>query len=340
MTYYPSDDQIAQDDLDSALEALGQLQRQDDAAMALLFDPGQTPWIGKIEGKPGRFMTVHPVASAVAENPNGVGVTAETVTAYHTLFAELDLPEVGREEQVARIRARGVPYTLLVWSGGKSVHIHVRLRDPIPKDEWKERQRHFLHSLKVIGADQVTTSPANRCRVPGYLSATRQQDVIELGERRDNDAVWAWLDQFERPPQGERAKVGENTLEDDLVILSDRHGERTVAEWREYLEAQPEDARKVPYCHSPFRDDRRQSGFLSLTESGRLFYYDSATGESYYGRFADGRLQARVSGPGKPKVPEGRNVRQFGHRIDVHQQYLARLPGSDFASLVHAHQEA
>ncbi len=120
--------------------------------------------------------------------------------------------------------------------------------------------------------------------------------------------------------------IGKSDLAEDLMIRQSGTGrEMSVADWRDWIEAEGKD--KVSSIHSPFRTDLKPSCWLTLF-NGSLWLHDAATGES----FKDGVYTVHSGKRVKPsRIKTDQITVPFGHRINIHRQYMSKL-GNPYAS--------
>ncbi|MBD2213403.1 DEAD/DEAH box helicase family protein [Nostoc linckia FACHB-104] len=88
------------------------------------------------------------------------------------------------EQQIHWMQEAGLPFSLAVHTGGKSVHFWVVLSQPISEPEWKQIVWGYLCKLEeIVGfkADESSLKPAQAYRVPGYahLKTGKIAKVIE-----------------------------------------------------------------------------------------------------------------------------------------------------------------
>ena len=96
----------------------------------------------------------------------GGGVTDADVANCGVLFAEWD-DGASIEEQAQRWQAFGLPEpTVQVATGGKSVHAHWRLTEPMPPDQWRVLQDRLITYVK---GDPQCKNPARVMRLPGSI---------------------------------------------------------------------------------------------------------------------------------------------------------------------------
>ncbi len=110
--------------------------------------------------------------------------------------------------------------------------------------------------------------------------------------------------------------IGKSDLAEDLLIRqSGTNREMTVADWREWMEAEGKD--KVSSIHSPFRTDLKPSCWLTLF-NGSLYLHDAATGES----IRDGLFTERSGNRKQSRIKTDQITIPFGNRIKIHRQYM------------------
>lgn len=122
-----------------------------------------------------------------ASGPGG-GATDADVASCGVLFAEWD-DGASIEEQAQRWQAFGLPEpTVLVTTGGKSVHAHWRLTEPMPPDQWRVLQDRLITHVK---GDPQCKNPARVMRLPGSIYfdkktgvATGQCRILSASEAR------------------------------------------------------------------------------------------------------------------------------------------------------------
>ena len=112
------------------------------------------------------------------------------------------------EEQVQKIKDSGVPYTALVFSGGKSVHIIVSYSEPFDTEadykyahDWVRKQ---LESHTMMEFDKSTKSILQLTRLPNRKPehGTGKQEtsrVLELKERVSSKEMKKWLNELFQP---------------------------------------------------------------------------------------------------------------------------------------------
>ena len=111
--------------------------------------------------------------------------TKEAVTSTDDIGIELD--SLTREEQLERYaeftRVTGLEWALLLSSGGKSIHAHLKLDEHYPVE-----QAQFLRQLVCLGlrSDPVTARLHQPMRVPGFWRKEKQalQELLSVSQAR------------------------------------------------------------------------------------------------------------------------------------------------------------
>ena len=112
----------------------------------------------------GGFNAYAVIGNAEIASGRGGGVTDADITAVPALFVEWD-DGASIEEQTARPAALGLPDpTVMVSTGGKSVHCYWVLNEPMAPDEWRRLQRRLIEHCK---GDKACSNPARVMRLPG-----------------------------------------------------------------------------------------------------------------------------------------------------------------------------
>lgn len=116
----------------------------------------------------GAFIGINPLKAGSESRSN------DNVASYRHVLAEWDGLPV--EEQHERLVASGLPISVLVSSGGKSVHGWVRV-DARDKAEWEQR-RDVVH--QALGCDPKNKDVARVSRCPGVLRGAVEQKVLAV----------------------------------------------------------------------------------------------------------------------------------------------------------------
>ena len=145
------------------------------------------------------------IGNADIASGKGGGVTDADITAVPALFVEWD-DGASIERQTARPAALGLPDpTVMVSTGGKSVHAYWVLHAPMAPDEWRPLQRRLIAHCN---GDKACSNPARVMRLPGsaYISKTTGeptgecQIINDTGSRYSAAEIAACLPAPEAPP--------------------------------------------------------------------------------------------------------------------------------------------
>lgn len=110
------------------------------------------------------------------------------VVAYRNLLIEID--SIPLPDQLKILKT--VPYSTLVYSGGKSYHAIISLEEPLKTREEYDDLVKAVYA-KVPEADKTAKNPSRFSRAPGYLRDNGNiQDLIEVRSRVSNNTVYEW----------------------------------------------------------------------------------------------------------------------------------------------------
>lgn len=122
-------------------------------------------------------------------NPlDGNGVKDENVTDYRYALVESD--SVPIEKQNAILRKLELPISVLVYSGGKSLHAIVRV-DAADYSEYRKRVDYLFDVCEKNGLhpDGANRNPSRLSRMPGVMRGGRKQFIVDsnIGKRNFNE---------------------------------------------------------------------------------------------------------------------------------------------------------
>lgn len=122
----------------------------------------------------------------------------ENVTKIQSLLFEWDDKDVTPKQQVIKFIESGIPYTTMVYSGGKSVHVIVRFIEPIESKEWQESWWNAIaKGLNTFGIipDIRARLIVQLSRVPGSTreNTGKVQTLISIKERVSQTRMMEWL---------------------------------------------------------------------------------------------------------------------------------------------------
>ena len=134
-------------------------------------------WIARFDDPASRILSPEREGIFVRINPfkpNLYSGSDNDISAYRHVLVEFD--DKPKPEQEKLFRDSGLPITVLIDSGGKSIHAWVRVDAPSRK-EWDAR-RDLIYSL-IPGVDAKNKNPSRYSRLPGaWRSPTSQQKLL------------------------------------------------------------------------------------------------------------------------------------------------------------------
>jgi hypothetical protein len=158
-----------------------------------------------------RFCTADDIL-LVAINPINGARRDENVTAYRTFMVELDDGDLG--EQFRYVKDMKMPYSVCVFSGGKSLHFAITLSKPLPSyNIW----RHYAEWILAVmmRADQQTKNPSRSIRMAGNYRNGNEMRMIDVKGRIDLEELTTWLSQYPglAPQKPERSIPSDKPLD-------------------------------------------------------------------------------------------------------------------------------
>ena len=132
--------------------------------------------------------------------------TDGAVASYRHVLVEFD--KKPKDEQVAIFQQSNLPISLLVDSGGKSVHAWVRV-DAETKEQWEQRRNEVYEYLSDHEPDPQNKNPSRWSRLGGVLRGENEQRIVafKIGAL-DWDEFLAWREGQDFPEE-----VSTDTLE-------------------------------------------------------------------------------------------------------------------------------
>jgi hypothetical protein len=124
----------------------------------------------------------------IAINPVAVGERRMdlNVTAFRSFLVELDYGRLS--EQKRYVEDIGMPYSVCVYSGNKSLHFGIVLEDPLPSlSMYKIVSRWILNIMEK--ADKQTLNPTRSIRFPDNLRRVYGNGVVPLEDRKPQHLV-------------------------------------------------------------------------------------------------------------------------------------------------------
>ncbi len=137
----------------------------------------------------------HDAGAWIRFNPlDGNGVKNENVTEYRYALVESDSTDI--EKQNAIIRQLELPVSVLVYSGGKSLHAIVRV-DAANYDEYRKRVD-FLYSIcqkNGLKVDSQNRNPSRLSRMPGVERNGHKQFIVDMNIGKSSWDEWReWIE--------------------------------------------------------------------------------------------------------------------------------------------------
>lgn len=146
-----------------------------------LFEPGEQTCFAADPFATGLATLPDPSAVYFSINAMHTSRADANVLCYRNFLLELD--SVPLKEQIALVTAK-LPVTSIVFSGGKSYHFIISLREPVTTEAEYRRVWRGLHET-VPEADKSTKNPSRLSRLPGVVRPDTGllQELIYLGDR-------------------------------------------------------------------------------------------------------------------------------------------------------------
>lgn len=153
----------------------------------------------------------------VAINPIKGARRDDNVTAYRTFMVELDEGEL--DEQFKYVKSMKMPYSVCVFSGGKSLHFAITLTESLPSESiWRYYAEWILNIMDR--ADQQTKNPSRGIRMAGNLRDGKEMRLVDMKTRISREDLVVWLSQYEGfKPQEKRERVIDKDLPPVLEFL-------------------------------------------------------------------------------------------------------------------------
>lgn len=155
----------------------------------------------------------------------------ENVTAFRAFLVEMD--DGTLEEQMKYIKDSGIPYSICVFSGNKSLHFGIVLDEDLPTiDIWRDVAEWILNILDK--ADNQTKNPTRSIRFPGNKRKDgkgKVQELIKLNGRVSRSKLSAWLNKY---PDKNPAKIRANNIRKRKPVVTTNGIPKWVLDKLEY----------------------------------------------------------------------------------------------------------
>lgn len=120
------------------------------------------------------------------------------VTEFRNILCEFDKNTI--EEQIEWLNNSRLPYSAVIHSGKKSLHVIISLETPLrSKKEYNNLAKKLYAAIKNTGikVDDSTSNPSRLSRYPGAIRSDTgvEQRLIYVGERVRNGILKTWIKQ-------------------------------------------------------------------------------------------------------------------------------------------------
>lgn len=118
----------------------------------------------------------------------------ECSTAFRTFMWEIDFGSI--PDQLGYFKKQGIPLSVQVFSGNKSVHAATILEEDLPNE--KDYRNLLLWGLNIMSnCDQNCKNPSRSIRIPGgYREGGKKQRLISIGQRVKLKDFMDWLNKY------------------------------------------------------------------------------------------------------------------------------------------------
>lgn len=207
----------------------------------------------KCHTKPGIFVSKQPVSQ--------LGWKEESTAEYRCLALEFD-DGLSQEEQVQRFKNSGLPYSMLIWSGSKSVHALVVLESGVTKSEMELMNEKL--SAVFPESDQSVISTLNKLIRFPIESGPYHQTLLEFSGPVKNADLLSWLDR----------NIDELLLEKERKLLKRKPSSTAQSKLRQYFEEHGKKKRlPCPICRERGKDNTGKNLLVALTDDGHLNFF-------------------------------------------------------------------
>ena len=127
----------------------------------------------------------------VALNPIKGFRRDENCTAFRSFLVEMDTGPL--DQQLAYIKALGMPYSAVIFSGNKSLHFLITLDTDLPSEKVYRMFSEWILNICTL-ADQMTKNPSRSIRIPGAIrDGDRRQRLVEIRSKVRLMDLVVWL---------------------------------------------------------------------------------------------------------------------------------------------------
>lgn len=122
------------------------------------------------------------------------------VQKYRSFMVEIDGMEL-KDQQAYIEKQMQMPFSVCVYSGGKSLHYGIVLDPPLSSDVTWHRIANWITNI-IVHADSQNNVPSRRIRFPDNMRVSedgkraRKQSLVKLNGRIPQDEFYEWLQQY------------------------------------------------------------------------------------------------------------------------------------------------
>jgi len=144
-------------------------------------------------------------------NPTEGRRSDQNVTAFRSFLVEID--DGSFSSQMEYVKKMGMPYSVCIFSGNKSLHFGIVLEEDLPSiDYWKFICQWILNVMSF--ADQQTKNPTRGIRFPDMIRGNgNKQKLIEFKNKVNINDLLDWLEKFPDKKPKKKKKIEYNPLE-------------------------------------------------------------------------------------------------------------------------------
>lgn len=139
----------------------------------------------------------------VALNPIQGWCDDASCYAWRNFLIEMDYGPL--PEQLAYIKKLGMPYSAVVFSGGKSLHFLISVAEDFKDEKTYRKVAEWVLAIVTL-ADQNTKNPSRRIRIPGPKRDNSKQALVEFKGKVPNAILGEWLQKYSHLMPKEREK--------------------------------------------------------------------------------------------------------------------------------------
>lgn len=129
----------------------------------------------------------------VALNPIEGWRDDNSCVSFRNFLVEMD--EGPLAQQLSYIKKIEMPYSAVVFSGGKSLHFLISLDEDLPDEKtWRKVSEWILSAVTL--ADPNTKNPSRSIRIPGAIRDGNRQALVEIKGKVSTKDLGIWLKRY------------------------------------------------------------------------------------------------------------------------------------------------